>query len=162
MRAVRLLAVVALCTACGVQRTSPAADVPASATPLPFVSVLKLQYSSLVEEAHEVVKSRADWANLWSAATSGFDPPRDVPTVDFGRVVVLVAALGRRPTGGYEVFFTAVYEDEEHLYAIVTEVSPGIGCLTSQAFTAPVAIVTVPRREKPVRFVERADVRNCG
>lgn len=162
MSSVRLAAVLALCTACGVQRTSPAADVPASATPVPFVSVLKLQYSGLVEEVHEVLKSRADWANLWSAATSGFDPSRDVPAVDFGRDVVLVAALGRRPTGGYEVFFTAVYEDKEYLYAIVTEVSPGIGCLTSQAFTAPVAIVTVPRREKPVRFVKRADVRNCG
>lgn len=161
MSSVRLAVVLALCTACGVQRTSPAADVPASATPLPFVSVLKLQYSGLVEEVQEVLKSRADWANLWSAATSGFDPSRDVPAVDFGRDVVLVAALGRRPTGGYEVFFTAVYEDKEYLYAIVTEVSPGIGCLTSQAFTAPVAIVTVPRREKPVRFVERADVRNC-
>ncbi len=137
MSSVRLAAVLALCTACGVQRTSPAADVPASATPLPFVSVLKLQYSGLVEEVHEVLKSRADWANLWSAATSGFDPPRDVPTVDFRWKVVLVVALGRRPTGGYEVFFTAITEDEEHLYAIVTEVSPGIGYLTSQAFTAP-------------------------
>ena len=152
----------ALCTACGVQHTSPAGDVPASATPVPFVSVLKLQHSGLVQEAREVLKSRADWANLWSTATSGFDPSRDVPTVDFGRKMVLVAALGRRPTGGYDVFFTAVYEDEGHLYAIITDVSPGIGCVTSQAFTAPVAIVTVPRREKPVRFVERTDVRNCG
>ncbi|MEE9470291.1 MAG: hypothetical protein V3W32_01125, partial [Gemmatimonadota bacterium] len=101
MRAVHLLVVLALCTACGVQRTSPAADVPASATPVPFVSVLKLQYSGLVEEAHEVLKSRADWGYLWSAATSGFHPSRDVPTVDFGRKMVLVAALGRRPTGGY-------------------------------------------------------------
>jgi hypothetical protein len=78
-----------------------------------------MQYSNLEDEARMVVRTRAEWADLWASATEGVQPTEDVPVVDFGRRMVLVAAMGRRATGGFSVRIGSVFEDRERLYAVL-------------------------------------------
>lgn len=146
---------------CGVRQDSPDPEIPPTAVSVPFQSLVELQHSNLHDEARMVVRRRAEWEDLWASATEGLQPAADAPAVDFGRRTVLVAALGRRATGGFAVRIGSVFEDRERLYAVVTETSPGSGCLTTQAFTAPVAAISIPHSGKPVNFVRRSDTLSC-
>ena len=160
--AILALAASTLLPGCGVQQAAPAPDIPATAVSVPFVSLLEVQYSDLTQPARMVVKTAAEWEDLWSAAVSKVSPSEEVPRVDFTRRMVLVAAMGGRPTGGFDVLIRSVFEDKDNLYAVYVEVSPGTGCLTTQGFTAPVSAVSVPLSGKPVRFIRREDSVPCG
>ena len=148
-------------TGCGVRQQAPDPEIPPTAVSVPFASLVQMQYSNLGDEARMVVRTRAEWVDLWASATEGLQPAEDAPVVDFGRRMVLVAAMGRRATGGFAVRIGSVFEDRERLYAVVSETSPGSGCLTTQAFTAPVSAISIPLSGKPVSFVKRSDTLSC-
>jgi hypothetical protein len=148
-------------TGCGVRQHAPDPEIPPTAVSVPFASLVQMPYSNLENEARMVVRTRAEWVNLWASATEGLQSAEDAPVVDFGRRMVLVAAMGRRATGGFAVRIGSVFEDLERLYAVVTETSPGSGCLTTQAFTAPVSAISIPLSGKPVSFVKRSDTLSC-
>ncbi|UCG74833.1 MAG: protease complex subunit PrcB family protein [Gemmatimonadota bacterium] len=151
-----------LLAACGVRDTPPEPDIPPSAISVPFASLADLPTSSVVNPSSVVVKTRAEWQDLWGAATASLEPAPELPLVDFGKRMVLVVALGRRPTGGFSVHLGSMYEDSERLYAVYTETSPGPGCLTTQGFSAPLAAISIPSSGKPVRFIKRTSVLRCN
>lgn len=146
---------------CGVRQEAPDPEIPPTAVSVPFQSLVALPHSNLVDEMLMVARSPAEWVDLWVLATQGSQPAEDAPAVDFGRRMVLVAAMGRRPTDGFTVRIGSVFEDRERLYAVVTETAPGSGCLTAQALSAPVSAVSIPRSSKPVRFVRRSETLDC-
>lgn len=151
-----------LLDACGVQQAAPAPDVPPTAIAMPFVSLAQLQSSGLQQEAQVVLRSAADWANLWARVTSDTDPTIEPPTVDFGQRMVLVVALGRRPTAGFDVAIISVYEDRDRLYVVYRETAPGPGCAPAQSITAPISIVSIAARAKAVSFTKRTATLTCG
>lgn len=148
-------------TGCGVRQEAPDPEIPPTAVSVPFASLVQMQYSNLGEEERMVVRTRAEWVDLWASATEGLQPTEDAPVVDFSRRMVLIAAMGRRATGGFAVRIGSVFEDRERLYAVVSETLPGSGCLTTQAFTAPVSAISTPLSGKPVSFVRRSDTLSC-
>ena len=151
-----------LLDACGVQQAAPAPDVPPTAVAISFVSLARLEASGLQTEAQVVLRSAVDWGNLWTRATSDVAPEMEAPTVDFGRRMVLVVALGRRPTAGFEVAIGSIYEDRDRLYVIYRETAPGPGCAPAQRITAPMSAVSIPSSAKPVSFVKRSATVPCG
>ncbi len=74
---------------------------------------------------------------------------------------VVVAALGQRATGGYDVRVSRLATARDYLYVEITSTSPGPACGTTQAFSQPVDIVRVAKLHAPLVYVERALVRNC-
>ncbi len=114
-----LSAALVITTGCGVRQEAPDPEIPPTAISVPFASLVQMQYSNLEDEARMVVRTRAEWADLWASATEGVQPTEDVPVVDFGRRMVLVAAMGRRATGGFSVRIGSVFEDRERLYAVL-------------------------------------------
>ena len=75
--------------------------------------------------------------------------------------MVVLVAMGQRPTGGYSITVEGVYDASGRMFARVREKSPGATCIVSEAFTAPVDAVRVPRRDGAVIFVERAETVVC-
>ena len=128
----------------------------------PIEAMAQVAYSGIQDRRRTVLRTRAEWEAFWRELTSNHLPPPPPPAIDFDRRMVLVAAMGSRPTGGYAISIERVWEAEGRVTAVVREVSPGPDCAVTQAFTAPVAAVSVERRDGEPTFVEIAETRRCS
>ncbi|HET9599282.1 MAG TPA: protease complex subunit PrcB family protein [Anaeromyxobacteraceae bacterium] len=139
---------------------APLAGTPVTATPV-VPAGPRTTRSAFAGPERDVIRSADEWQAFWSRMTAGLDPAPAAPAVDFSRDMVLAAALGTRPTGGYGVAIEVAL-DSATLRARVTETRPGMGCMTTQALTSPVAIVRVPRSDAQVAWSDRVETRDCG
>ena len=63
-------------------------------------------YGGLAQPEYRIVKSREEWAELWleleprTSREQGQTSPNPLPDIDFQRSVLIIAAMGSRPTGG--------------------------------------------------------------
>ncbi|MFL5539832.1 MAG: protease complex subunit PrcB family protein [Longimicrobiaceae bacterium] len=115
-------------------------------------------YSGMQDSSRVVVRSQAEWAQVWSAV-GGSQP---LPQVDFAHEIVVAAALGTRPTGGYSILVDGAYQREGYVEVLVHKVSPGARCGTTQALTQPVDLARIAAAGQPVQFRERSSVHDCG
>lgn len=105
----------------------------------------------------QVIRDAAAWSAAWSLVGQGPRPP-----VDFGREAVIVAALGERQSGGYQVQVSGASLAGGTLLIDVLEVIPGADCVPSAALTQPIAIVAVPAgAAHRWNFREHTEVRDC-
>ncbi len=118
-------------------------------------------YSGIADARRLVVRDAASWRVLWDEIVGARTPPPDAPAVDFGREMVIVAAMGQRGTGGYAIAIDEVRQENDGLVVVVRETAPGSGCFLTQAFTAPVTAVRVQARDAPVTFIEEKEVQDC-
>lgn len=157
-----LTALTLIATGCGL---APVTGVPADATLVPDDRVEPLlddSYSGFDERRRQVIRASGTWADVWEQLHEGRSPVPERPAVDFGDSMVILAAMGSRPTGGYSIEVESVHRDGETLYVVVRETSPGENCGVTQAFTAPTTAVRVPRVSGDVHFVEKEAVRECA
>ncbi len=71
------------------------------------------------------------------------------PAVDWDQVVVFVALMGQKRTGGYSITVDRVTVRDGTLLVQVRETAPAPGEMTIQVLTAPYHVVAVPRRALP-------------
>ena len=74
----------------------------------------------------------------------------------------MVLAMGGRPTGGYSISAEALSRRDADLWLTVLELSPGPGCMVTQATTAPLTVVLLPRTGGQLYLVERKATTDCG
>lgn len=141
-----------------------APSVPADSTPVAFREIpgARTQASGHTDSNRLVIRDAAEWGRFWGAIVSHISPPPPVPPIDFQREMVLAAAMGERPSGGYLISIDAVYLSGGTVYAVVKSEVPGPTCGAASVMTAPVAAVAVERVNGEVRFVERTETRDCG
>jgi hypothetical protein len=123
--------------------------------------ILHIGYSGFAVSERVVVRSDPHWKAIWEKAfeTQASAPPH--PAIDFETEMVVVAALGARPTGGYGIQITDLETRGTELEALVTASSPGPSCYNTQAITQPVMMVRVRAVPGPVAFRERSLVYQC-
>lgn len=119
-------------------------------------------YSGIRERQRRVIRTSSDWEAFWIAFHGPVEPMPTPPAVNFAERMVLVAAMGQRPTGGYGIEIGSVYAADGKLLARVEERSPDSNCGTTQALTAPVTAVVIPRSSATVEFQDRALTVSCG
>jgi hypothetical protein len=112
--------------------------------------------ASGIPEARYWIADAATLARLWERFENV-----PVPEVDFEREIVLVAAMGTRPTGGYSISIEEVGLQGDFMVARVRSVSPGAHCVVSMSPSAPVDIVKVPYRRLITQFEDTREVRSC-
>ena len=168
------LGLCALLLACGsatdqgpVRPPGSAAQVPAGASPITLLPLPDSAgsvriYTGVAEPAHFVLGDAAQWAALWGRVAANLYPHPPAPAVDFERHMVVAAAMGMKPTGGYTVTIDAASRLRDTIYVVVREVSPGDRCAVPQVMTAPFAAALLPRSADPVLFVEHAEVHQCS
>src|SRR5262249_55045159 len=66
-----------------------------------------LTSSGMEMQQHLVIRNAATWTAVWQQIR-GYGETTAAPVVDFARQVVIVAALGAKPTGGYSINITDV------------------------------------------------------
>ncbi len=144
-----------------------AAQVPSGAAPIAFLpfpdSTLQLVRTNTGVEARAryVVRDQGTWTNLWSRVVSNVNPHPAAPAIDFSQDMVVAAAMGTKPTGGFSIAIDSAFTAGDSIYVVVREVSPGRGCNVTFSLTAPFAARLLPRSADPVLFVEESEVQNC-
>jgi hypothetical protein len=128
--------------------------------PLPEAQPVRY-YSGITTQQRLVVRDAATWASTWQQIVSRIQPPPPVPMVDFASNLVIVAAMGTKPTGGYSIDVDNVRISGPDASISVTEQSPGSGCVVTQAETAPVAVVLVPQFTGQATFIEHSTQLAC-
>ena len=152
---------------CSTSTTPEVAELPANAARVADDDIfagalLRYRFSTgFTERARVVIRSDAQWAQAWDRVVDRVMPKPERPAVDFSREIVVLVAMGQRPSGGYAVAIDGVFEADGRLYVRVNERSPGQSCFVTAALTQPVDAVRVPRRDLGVSFVERSETVEC-
>ena len=126
------------------------------ASDLPF-----LQSSGIDEELRTVIQSSAEFAAFWSRAHRRFGEQPASPAIDFEREMIIVAAMGTRPTGGYGIYIDSAAVVKGSFAVFVRSVRPGATCGTTAALTQPVDLARAPRIFLSAHFVESATTHEC-
>jgi hypothetical protein len=119
-------------------------------------------FSGVSDSTRFVVRDSAQWTRTWTRIHSPFIPPPAPPRIDFQREMIVVAALGNRPSEGYDVMLERAVEDSTGIEVEVRVTSPGTGCPVGAAVTQPVDIARIRVSDRPVRFRQRNVVVPCG
>jgi PrcB C-terminal len=112
-----------------------------------------------------VVRDRDGWHDVWKRIyqhNPSNGPYPEAPEIDFSREMVIVAAMGQRPTSGYEIIIDGAYERDDRLEVVVKSVV-NVKCvgLTYMVVTSPLDIVRLAKIERPVVFREIEVVPDC-
>lgn len=97
--------------------------------------------------AEKVIRTEAEWTEVWKAIESTRVPRPPPDPVDFSKSCLIGVFAGERRTGGYSLAIQAVTRkpDGKTLLVDVRESGPAKGKMVTQAFTSPYVIVRVPR-----------------
>ena len=112
------------------------------------------------EEAfRQVIKNRDEFNDLWKRLTARIPPDNSVPSppeIDFSKEMVVVAAMGQRPSSGYWIIIDGACESNGQVEVFVSNVEEpacaGHGIFTM--LTYPSDIVRLPQIDLPIVFHE--------
>lgn len=81
--------------------------------------------------------------------------------MDFSREMIIVAALGARPSSGYDISIDRAAVANAAVVVEVTSTTPGADCVLLAVITTPVVMARVPASYGPIRFIEQERTRQC-
>lgn len=125
------------------------------------VTLAKELYGGMTVRERLVIRSASEWPAIWSRIHGSLTPPPDVVQPDFGTEVAVVAAMGEKSTGGFEIVIDSVTRHSRGSIVYITEQGPGSNCMTTQALTQPVHAVRAPRTDGSIWWRERSIGENC-
>lgn len=165
MTALRLVAGLLFLTGCHSalalgQPSSERASVPL--TRLRDGAVAFSAYTGIGDSLRAVVRDSVLWRQMWDRINQPFFPRPALPAVDFRREMIVVAALGARPNGGYDVVIESAEQDSTGIEVALRRASPAPGCPVAAAVTQPADLARIPASGQPVRFRERTVIVPCG
>jgi hypothetical protein len=136
---------------------------PRAAVELGAREVFSLQnaWSGFAQPTRRLVTNEAEWAATWATLHANVEPKPALPEIDFGSSVLVVVAMGSRPTSGYSVIVEDVRAHRGVFYVTVRERSPGPSCGAFQAITQPVHVVEVARQGTTARFEVQRETFAC-
>jgi hypothetical protein len=111
-------------------------------------------YSGYSQPQRFVVKDSATMALVWETIYRNVSSRPDMPLVDFTHYMVLVVALGTRPTTGWDILLDSAVAGSNGL-VVYDRIGSPTGGAVLQVITAPVDVGVVPRMIGPVEFVDR-------
>ncbi len=144
---------------CKAQVAGP--ELPPGAVPVEFRSITELTgpIGGPPDPARVTIRDADAWARFWDELPKTVSPAPQRPTVDFKQEMLMVVAMGRRSSGGHHISIEGVYRHDGRLLVDVLEVSPSIGCLTTQVITTSITGVALASSAAPVEFLERRETR---
>lgn len=108
-----------------------------------------------------VLRNEADWVEVWELWNRTVEPKPELPAVDFATEMVVVAAMGSRPSSGFAIGVDTVAEEPARVLISTFTVRPG-DCGVLAVITAPAVAVAIPTTQKPVSFTNTAYVHDCN
>lgn len=108
--------------------------------------------SGISEPAQQVIRDEGTYLRLWAQHAADIPRVGLPPAVDFQREMVVVVALGSRPTGGYLVEVVDAELRRRQLRLLVGETQPQPGTFQIQQTTQPYQIIALPAVAAHVDF----------
>lgn len=120
--------------------------------PLPWINSFPTKNSF-----RQVIKTREEFSDLWKrfiaqVPPGGWVPP--IPEVDFSKEMVIVAAMGERPSSGYGIIIDGACECDGKVEVFVSSNENACGGGALGIVTAPADAVRLPQTDLPVIFRE--------
>ena len=104
-----------------------------------------------------VIKNRDEFSNFWKQFTAQVPPGQWVPPlpeIDFSKEMIVVSAMGQRPTSGYLTVIDGACEVDGHVEVFISSVED-VKCIgVADVLTYPADAVRLPRSDLPVVFRE--------
>lgn len=108
-----------------------------------------------------VFRSQEEWEGFWSAVEGC--PARPLPAdVDFGREMVVLAAMGKRTSAEERVSIVGTGQRGDTLVVLVQRTLLPPQCPDQGEKVYPASAARLPRNEGRVRFLEERTMLPCG
>lgn len=155
-----LLTLLALLTA-GCSEDVADVRLPEGAQSLAMVEIYsaRADWSGYEDPVRTLITDEDAWAEAWQTLHAAVSPMPERPHIDFDASVLVLAAMGTRPSTGYSVTIEDVHHHDGVLYVSLLERSPAQSCVTGAALTAPAHVVQVPRAGTAGEFAVEFDVK---
>ena len=104
-----------------------------------------------------VIRNRDEFSDFWKGLTAKVPPGQwapSLPEIDFSKEMIVVAAMGERPSSGYSIMIDGVCEVDGHVEVFISSVEGGCGGLQLAVVTAPADAVRIPKTDLPIVFRE--------
>ena len=146
---------------------------PVPVTPMrPMIAGQRMPFmtgSGIWDQLRLVVRDRDLWVDVWKRIhrldpyRGPYPEPPPLPEIDFSREMLIVAAMGRRPSSAYGIIIDGAYAYERNyrLEVFVRSIENQKGCGALTIMTAPLDIVRLPRTDRTVLFRETEVVPEC-
>jgi hypothetical protein len=134
-------------------------QVACAASPIPFELKWTLTQGP-ADATYVAIRSRDQWEEMWRKIRSDYagwndaltPNPGKIPATDFARFTLIVAATGRKSSGGYSISINDIDETPNNVLVHVVETSPSQTCAGITMSTSPFVGVQIPATNKPVNF----------
>jgi hypothetical protein len=128
---------------------------------IPFWRHDQVGNSGIEKPMRTIITKQEDFVQIWESIYANQQAKPKLPYVDFSKEIVVVLALGIKPSGGYAIRALEVIYAGNTIDITVASSSPGDNCAVTAALTSPVELIRMNVPTKPVRFVERTTTFNC-
>jgi hypothetical protein len=129
--------------------------------PAQDATLAKQFHSGMTAQERVVISKASEWTATWSRIHDPQQPPPVVVQPDFATEMAVVAAMGEKASGGFDISIDSVTRHERGSIVYVTEKTPGPACMTTGALTQPVHAVRAPRTDGDIWWRERTLTENC-
>lgn len=137
-----------------VNAATAAALTPSASDTLSFQPFTDDVADRAATETRAVIRSARGYQSFFGHAAPA--------TVDFSTEWVIFYSAGTRPTGGFDASVLALLRSGRSLIAITQLVSPGAGCVTTQATTTPYVLIKFPAAAgTSARFFKQDRTQDC-
>lgn len=145
-----LLALPLLLSACG-----------RAAVPAEYFGQSSYWVTGYEEPTQLVIRDTQSFSKAWAVIYTGHTAPPSLPEFDFSREMLVLVALGTRPTTGFQLELVSSESDGSTLYLAFHELT-SYNCFVFASLTFPAALIRVPRLEGPVSISIDQKPRTCG
>jgi hypothetical protein len=119
-------------------------------------------FAGIHDPIRTVIRDSTAWRKLWERINRPFIPAPALPAIDFDREMIVVAGLGTRPSGGYDVVIENAEQDSTGIQVSIRVATPASGCPVAAVTTQPIDLARIAASDQPVRFRERGVVVACA
>lgn len=116
---------------------------------VPFTIIYEESYSLITEADTWVIKNEFAWEEFKFHSFTDYEFLQDI---DFNSHIILAVSQGQKPTGGYSISISNIFEFENHLEVNISEDNPLPNQEVTLAFTQPFQIVMIEKTEKTILF----------
>lgn len=99
------------------------------------------------EEMYIIIKTEAEWAEIWEKHKILYNSPSLCPKIDFSRSTVICAFMGRRSTTGYSLSIERIWANEKRIHVEITKSSPPKDFVVGYMLTYPYVFASLEKTD---------------